>query len=139
MWTVRLMAPGEQARVGEILGAAFAAKYTPIFGADQALAARIAAVLPPGGLCYVGEAAGAVYGAGLLRVAGQAGFGPAETMAIWRLLRQRQSPGGAVRSLLLLSLLGTDHDPDRTTGYVSSLAVDPAWQGQGLGAALLTH
>src|SRR5262245_22457060 len=103
MWTVRLMAPGEQARVGEILGAAFAEKYGPALGADPALAARVAAVLPPGGLCCVGEEAGAVHGAGLLRVAGQPGFGPGESMAIWRLLRARQPLGRAARSLLLLS------------------------------------
>jgi ribosomal protein S18 acetylase RimI-like enzyme len=139
MWTVRLMAPGEQGRVGEILGAAFAGKYGPALGDDPTLAAGIAAVLPPGGLCYVGEQAGALQGAGLLRVAGQPTYGPGETMAIWRLLRQRQSLGRAISSVLLLSLVGSDHDPDRTTGYVSSLAVDPAAQGRGLGTALLTH
>ena len=133
------MAAGETAAVGAVLGAAFADTYIPALGPDPALAAAVAAVLPPGGMCYVGEQAGLVCGAGLLRFQGQAPYSPGESLAVWRLLRARQSVPRALRSLLLLSLVGSDHSPDRLTGYISSLGVAPAWQGRGLGSALLAH
>ena len=139
MWTVRRVAPGEEARVGEVLAAGFAAKYRPALGDDPALAAQLAAVLPPGIHCYVGTRAGAIHGAGLLRFSGQLSYGMGETAAVWRRLRARQSLGRALRSLVLLSLVGGEHEPDRDEAYISSLAVDPAWQGLGLGNALLDH
>jgi ribosomal protein S18 acetylase RimI-like enzyme len=133
------MAPHERAAVGALIAAAFADKYGPALGHDPALAAEVAAVLPSGWACYVGEQAGVVYGAGLLRFAEQRGFGTAEALAIWRALRQRQSLGRTLRSLVLLSLTGADHPPDPRTGYISALAVLPARQGQGLGSGLLRH
>jgi ribosomal protein S18 acetylase RimI-like enzyme len=131
------MAAGEREAVGVVIAAAFAPKYGPALGSDPALAASIAAVVPTGSGCYVGVRDGVVRGVGLLRFHGPPGLGSGETRDIWRRLRARQSPLRAARSMLLLSLMGADAAPDRLTGYISSLAVDPAWQGRGLGAALL--
>ncbi len=133
------MAAHERAAVGAIIAAAFADKYEPALGNDPALAAEVAAVLPSGWACYVGEQAGVVYGAGLLRFAEHPGFGSAEAMEMWRVLRRRQSLGRTLRSLFLLSLTGADHKPDARTGYISALAVLPARQGQGLGGGLLRY
>lgn len=131
------MAAGEREAVGVVIAAAFAPKYGPALGPDPALAASVAAVVPMGTGCYVGVRDGVVRGVGLLRFQGPTGLGSGETRDIWRRLRARQSPLRAARSMLLLSLMGADAAPDRLTGYISSLAVDPAWQGRGLGAALL--
>ncbi len=138
-WTIRLLAAGEEPAVGRVIAAAFAAKYGPALGSDPILAAALGAILPTGVPCYVGEQAGSIAGTGLLRFYGQWIADGAETAAIWRTLRIRQSTWQAMGSLLRLSLLGADGTVDRNTGYISSLAVDPAWQGQGLGGALLDH
>jgi len=138
-WTIRLLIPGEEAAVGRVIAAAFAAKYGPALRDDPALAAALGAILPAGVPCYVGEQAGVIAGAGLLRFYGQWIADGAETAAIWRTLRTHQSAWRAAGSLLRLSLLGADGSVDRSSGYISSLAVDPAWQGQGLGGALLDH
>jgi ribosomal protein S18 acetylase RimI-like enzyme len=133
------MAAHETAAVGAIVAAAFADKYGPALGDDPRLAAEVAAILPRGGLCYVGERDGTLGGTALLRFHGQPTLGLGELWAIWRCLRARQGRGRALRSLVRLSLLGSEADPDRRTGYLSSLGVLPAYQGQGLGGALLDH
>ncbi|HMA35277.1 MAG TPA: GNAT family N-acetyltransferase [Chloroflexia bacterium] len=133
------MVPADRAMVGQIVAAAFAGKYGPALDDNPALAAELAAILPPGGQGYVGERAGVICGAGLLRFAGQPDQGLAEIAAIWRSLRRYQSLPQAVRSLWRLSLLEAPALPDRQSGYISSLAVAPSWQGHGLGGALLAQ
>jgi ribosomal protein S18 acetylase RimI-like enzyme len=137
-WRVRRMQPADQPAVGRVLAEAFADIYAPVVGQDRELAATIAAIFPPDLTCYVGERAGEICGAAFLSLSAlQSTVGWAEERAMWRVLRSRQSVGRAVLSRILLSLPATASRADRITSYVSSFAVRPAWQGQGLGSALL--
>jgi len=132
------MDAGERVVVGQVIGEAFADIYGPVLDHDAVLIAAVAAVFPSDVSCYVGEGAGGVRGTGFLALSGlQTGWGLVEEQTIWRLLRERQSVARALRSRLLLALPSAPNRADRTTGYISSLAVRPAWQGQGLGTALL--
>ena len=137
-WRVRRMQPADQPAVGRVLAEAFADIYAPVVGQDRELAAAIAAIFPPDLTCYVGERAGEICGTAFLSLSAlQSTVGWAEERAMWRVLRSRQSVGRAVLSRILLSLPATASRADRITSYVSSFAVRPAWQGQGLGSALL--
>lgn len=138
LWRVRRMEPADQPAVGRVLAEAFADIYAPVVGQDRKLAAAIAAIFPPDLTCYVGERADEICGAAFLSLwALQSTVGWAEERAMWRVLRSRQSVGRALLSRILLSLPATAPRADRVTSYVSSFAVRPAWQGQGLGSALL--
>lgn len=138
-WTLRRMADGELAAVGAVIGAAFASIYRPAVGDDPALAAALGQILPVGVPVYVAARDGVIGGAGLLRYADQATLGGAEAAALWQTLCRYQALPRALLSLWRLSLLGAEATVDRATGYISSLAVAPACQGQGLGHALLDH
>jgi GNAT superfamily N-acetyltransferase len=138
VWLIRQMHPADRPAVGRVLAEAFADIYAPVVGHDVAFGAEIAAIFPPDLTCYVGERADEICGAAFLSLwALQSTVGWAEERAMWRVLRSRQSVGRALLSRILLSLPATAPRADRLTSYVSSFAVRPAWQGQGLGSALL--
>jgi ribosomal protein S18 acetylase RimI-like enzyme len=134
------MRPADRPAVGRVLAEAFADIYAPVTGQDAEFGAEIAAIFPPDLTCYVAEHAGEICGAAFLTFSAlQSTVGLAEERALWRVLRARQSVGRAVLSRILLSLPATAPRADRHTSYLSSFAVRPVWQGQGLGSALLRH
>jgi ribosomal protein S18 acetylase RimI-like enzyme len=139
-WLIRRMQLADRSVVGQVLAEAFADIYAPVVGHDAAFGAELAAIFPPELTCYVGERAGEICGAAFLTFSVLQGtVGLAEERALWRVLRTHQSVGRALLSRILLSLPATAPRADRLTSYVSSFAVRPAWQGQGLGSALLRH
>src|SRR5689334_15455043 len=139
-WLIRRMQPADRPVVGQVLAEAFADIYAPVVGHDAEFGAAIAAIFPPELTCYVGERTGEICGAAFLTFSAlQSTVGLAEERAIWRALRSRQSVGRAILSRILLSLPATAPRADCATSYLSSFAVRPAWQGQGLGSALLHH
>lgn len=139
-WVVRPAKSADRGPVGQVLAEAFADIYAPAVGNDLELAAAIASAFPPELACYVGEQTGEICGAAFLSFSALQGtIGFAEERAIWRLLREQQSIIRALRSRILLSLPAAANRADRLTSYVSSLAVRPIWQGQGLGSALLKN
>ena len=137
-WVIRPAKAADRRAVGRVMAEAFADIYTPVVGNDLELAAAIAGAFPPEIACYVGERAGEVCGAAFLTFSPlQGGLGFTEERAIWRVLRERQSFSRALLSRILLSLPAAANKADRVTSYLSSLSVRPAWQGHGLGTAIL--
>jgi ribosomal protein S18 acetylase RimI-like enzyme len=134
------MHPADRPAVGRVLAEAFADIYAPVVDHDAVFGAEIAAIFPPDLTGYIGERAGEICAAAFLTFSAlQSTVGLAEERALWRALRTRQSVGRALLSRILLSLPATAPRADRRTSYLSSFAVRPAWQGQGLGSALLRH
>jgi ribosomal protein S18 acetylase RimI-like enzyme len=58
---------------------------------------------------------------------------------LWQALQLNNSFGGALRGLLLMSLLDHHHHLSPNEVYIEMLGVNPVWRGHGVGQLLIGH
>ncbi len=129
---VRPAGDADRAAVGRVLAESFPEKFDPIFGRDRCRTAALLADLPPSGVVYVAEHAGQVVGTFTLVLEERV------PPAVWPALRRHLPFPAALRSLLLLQLLGTGR-PEPHAALVEAVAVLPEWRGRGVGRQMMTE
>ncbi len=58
---------------------------------------------------------------------------------LWYALQLNNGIFGALRGLVLMSLINTKHLTKPDEVYIEMLGVDPTWRGQGVGSCLIRH
>jgi ribosomal protein S18 acetylase RimI-like enzyme len=58
---------------------------------------------------------------------------------LWHALQLNNGIFGALRGLVLMSLIETQHSANPHEVYIEMLGVDPAWRYQGVGSCLIRH
>ena len=133
--TIRHLTQADRPAVGRLYARAFSGLMQSMLRRHADLGAQVMAdLLEPSPNIWVAELDGAVAGAAWV----QDRLLPAPEEQTWKLLRRRLPLGGAIRAWVCSKMLhGVSFAGDRL--YLDSLAVDPDFEGRGVGGALLHH
>jgi ribosomal protein S18 acetylase RimI-like enzyme len=130
---VRLMTEDDRAAVGLVLARALSDKWASMLPSRPEVAAALLADLSaPSPTTWVAEAEGRVVGVLLTEEQSRSFWGHGH----WRVLRRRLRLMATVRAAAFLTVFHWVKFPE-THLYVDSIAVDPAFQGRGMGTMLL--